>query len=101
MPTTEELKHVDFNAERDLNSHQAKQGRSRKSDSTVESGVDEMVDQRFSQPTSVKYGSGSTASGSDHRVILDERVVFVMTVTDSLGQISSKVLAARETDVKI
>ncbi|KAJ5694677.1 hypothetical protein N7536_005089 [Penicillium majusculum] len=72
MPTTEELKHVDFNAERDLNSHQAKQGRSRKSDSTVESGVDEMVDQRFSQPTSVKYGSGSTASGSDHRVILDE-----------------------------
>lgn len=38
----------------------------------VESGVDEMVDQRFSQPTSVKYGPGSTASGSDHRVILDE-----------------------------
>ncbi|CAI7649113.1 unnamed protein product [Penicillium palitans] len=72
MPTTEELKHVGFNAEKDLNSHQAKQGRSRKSDSTVESGVDEMVDQRFSQPTSVKYGPGSTASGSDHRVILDE-----------------------------
>lgn len=38
----------------------------------VESGVDEMVDQRFSQPTSVKYGAGSTASGSDHRVIIDE-----------------------------
>lgn len=35
MPTTEELKHVDFNAERDLNSHQAKQGRSRKSDSST------------------------------------------------------------------
>lgn len=38
----------------------------------IESSVDEMVDQRFSQPTSVKYGSDSTASGSDHRVILDE-----------------------------
>ncbi|KAJ5499941.1 hypothetical protein N7453_008992 [Penicillium expansum] len=72
MPTTEELKHVGLNAERDLNSHQAKQGRSKKSDSTIESGVDEMVDRRFSQPTSVKYGPGSTASASDHRVIPDE-----------------------------
>ncbi|EKV07549.1 hypothetical protein PDIG_63870 [Penicillium digitatum PHI26] len=72
MPTTEELNHVGISAERDLNSHQAKQGRSMKSDSTLESGVDEMVDQRFSQPTSVKYGPGSTASGSDHRVIPDE-----------------------------
>lgn len=38
----------------------------------IESGVDEMVDRRFSQPTSVKYGPGSTASASDHRVIPDE-----------------------------
>lgn len=38
----------------------------------VESGVDEMVDQRFSQPTSVKYGPGSTASGSDHRIIPED-----------------------------
>ncbi|KAJ5487314.1 hypothetical protein PENNAL_c0053G08555 [Penicillium nalgiovense] len=72
MPTTEELKHVGFNTERDLNSHQAKQGRSKKSDSTVESGVDEMVNQRFSEPTSVKYGPGSTAQDSDHRVIPEE-----------------------------
>ena len=35
MPTTEELKHVGFNTERDLNSHQAKQGRSKKSDSST------------------------------------------------------------------
>ena len=35
----------------------------------VESGVDEMVKQRFSEPTSVKYGPGSTAQDSDHRVI--------------------------------
>lgn len=38
----------------------------------VESGVDEMVDQRFSQPTSVNYGPGSTASGSDHRIIPED-----------------------------
>lgn len=38
----------------------------------VESGVDEMVDQRFSEPTSVKYGPGSTASGSDHRKIPED-----------------------------
>lgn len=38
----------------------------------LESGVDEMVDQRFSQPTGVKFGPGSTASGSDHRVIPED-----------------------------
>lgn len=38
----------------------------------VESGVDEMVNQRFSEPTSVKYGPGSTAQDSDHRVIPEE-----------------------------
>ncbi|CAI7598805.1 unnamed protein product [Penicillium glandicola] len=72
MPTTEELKHVALNAEKDLNSHQAKQGRAKKSDSTLESGVDEMVDQRFSQPTGVKYGPGSAASGSDRLVIPED-----------------------------
>lgn len=72
MPTTEELKQVAFNAEKDLNSYQAKQGLGKKSDSTLESGVDEMVDQRFSQSTGVKYGPGSTASGSDHRVIPED-----------------------------
>ncbi|KAJ5163417.1 uncharacterized protein N7500_005247 [Penicillium coprophilum] len=72
MPNTEELNKVAFDAERDLNSYQAKQGLGKKSDSTVESGVDEMVDQRFSQPTGVKYGPGSTASGSDHRVIPED-----------------------------
>ena len=35
MPTTEELKHVSLNAERDLNSHQAKQGSGKKSDSSM------------------------------------------------------------------
>ncbi|CDM33760.1 hypothetical protein DTO013E5_1523 [Penicillium roqueforti] len=72
MPTTEELKHVSLNAEKDLNSYQAKQGSGKKSDSTAESGVDEMVERRFPQPTSVKYGPGSAASGSDHRVIPED-----------------------------
>ncbi|KAJ5130954.1 uncharacterized protein N7515_006993, partial [Penicillium bovifimosum] len=72
MPTTEELKNVAFNAEKDLNTYQAKQGLGKKSDSTLESGVDEMVDQRFPQSTGVKYGPGSTASGSDHRVIPED-----------------------------
>jgi hypothetical protein len=38
----------------------------------VESGVDEMVNQRFSEPTSVKYGPGTTAQDSEHRVIPEE-----------------------------
>ncbi|KAJ5185183.1 hypothetical protein N7491_006946 [Penicillium cf. griseofulvum] len=72
MPRTEELNQLAFNAERDVNSYQTRQGIGRKSDSTVESGVDEMVDKRFSQPTSVKYGPGSTACDSDRRVIPEE-----------------------------
>lgn len=35
MPTTEELKHVSLNAEKDLNSYQAKQGSGKKSDSSM------------------------------------------------------------------
>jgi hypothetical protein len=38
----------------------------------LESGVDEMVDQRFPQSGGVKYGTGSTASGSDHRKIPED-----------------------------
>ncbi|KAJ5960234.1 uncharacterized protein N7479_007384 [Penicillium vulpinum] len=72
MPSTEELNQVTFNAERNLNSYEAKQGLGKKSDSTLESGVDEMVDQRFSQATGVKYGPGSAASGSDRRVIPED-----------------------------
>ncbi|KXG47043.1 uncharacterized protein PGRI_037890 [Penicillium griseofulvum] len=75
MPRTEELNRLAVNAERDVNSYQSRQGTGRKSDSTiqaVESGVDEMVDKRFSQPTSVKYGPGSTACDSDRRVIPEE-----------------------------
>ncbi|CAG8289720.1 unnamed protein product [Penicillium salamii] len=72
MPTVEELKQTAFNAEKDLNSYQAKQGLGKKSDSTLESGVDEMVEKKFEQPSGLKYGPGSTASGSDHRVIPED-----------------------------
>lgn len=37
-----------------------------------ESGVDEMVEKKFEQAASLKYGPGSTASGSDHRVIPED-----------------------------
>ncbi|KAJ5586949.1 uncharacterized protein N7459_002714 [Penicillium hispanicum] len=72
-PQFEDLRKAAFNAEKDLNSYQAKQGLGRKSDSTLESGVDEMVDQRFADAgAGVKYGSGATASGSDHRKVPED-----------------------------
>jgi hypothetical protein len=38
----------------------------------LESGVNEMVEKKFEEPTGVKYGPGSTASGSDHRKIPED-----------------------------
>jgi hypothetical protein len=51
----------------------------------LESGVDEMVEKKFSEPTygvkygplsepttGVKYGAGATASGSDHRKVPED-----------------------------
>lgn len=39
----------------------------------LESGVDEMVEKKFSEPTTgVKYGPGATASGSDHRKVPED-----------------------------
>ncbi|KAJ5748808.1 uncharacterized protein N7511_010504 [Penicillium nucicola] len=72
MAHVEDLKHAAFQAEKDLNSYQAKQGLGKKSDSTLESGVDEMAEKKFSESTSLKYGPGSTASGSDHRKIPED-----------------------------
>ncbi|KAJ5625878.1 hypothetical protein N7510_002187 [Penicillium lagena] len=89
MSESEHLRQA-HRAEKDLNSYQAKQGLGRKSDSSMlvsfppdanysltdlialESGVDEMVNQRFPQATTVKYGPGSTASGSDHRKVPED-----------------------------
>lgn len=31
-----------------------------------------MVEKKFEQPSGLKYGPGSTASGSDHRVIPED-----------------------------
>ncbi|RJE20733.1 hypothetical protein PHISCL_06928 [Aspergillus sclerotialis] len=59
-------------AEQDLNSYQAKQGLGHKSDSTLESGVDEMVDKRFNQETGVRAGRGAVPTGSDNRPIPEE-----------------------------
>ncbi|PLN84435.1 hypothetical protein BDW42DRAFT_162512 [Aspergillus taichungensis] len=59
-------------AERDLNSYQAKQGLGPKSDSTLESNVNEMVDKKFPQETSVKTGREAGATGSDRKPIPED-----------------------------
>ncbi|KAJ6005501.1 hypothetical protein N7451_003445 [Penicillium sp. IBT 35674x] len=69
----EDLRKTAYDAENDLNSYQAKQGLGKKSDSTQESGVDEMPEKRFADHgASVKYGPGATASGSDHRKVPED-----------------------------
>ncbi|OJD14578.1 hypothetical protein AJ78_05096 [Emergomyces pasteurianus Ep9510] len=62
-----------YQAERDLNTYQAKTGRGQEgvSDSAAESGVDANVEYKF-PGSQVKYGPGATASGSDHRIIPPE-----------------------------
>ncbi|KAF3893274.1 hypothetical protein GY631_3773 [Trichophyton interdigitale] len=62
-----------YQAEKDLNSYQAKTGRGGKniSDTAQETGVDAGVENKF-PGAEVRVGPGSTASGSDHRVIPPE-----------------------------
>ncbi|KAJ9294207.1 hypothetical protein DTO271G3_7069 [Paecilomyces variotii] len=59
-------------AEQDLNSYQAKQGIGRKSDSVLESGVNEQVDKQFNGAASAKYGVVASSSSGDHRKIPPE-----------------------------
>ncbi|OJJ86401.1 uncharacterized protein ASPGLDRAFT_23602 [Aspergillus glaucus CBS 516.65] len=59
-------------AEQDLNSYQAKQGLGPKSDSTLESGVNEFVDKKFPQETGVKTGRGAVPTGSDNKPIPED-----------------------------
>ncbi|KAJ6102140.1 hypothetical protein N7486_004567 [Penicillium sp. IBT 16267x] len=69
----EDLRNAAFGAQKDLNSYQAKQGLGKKSDSALESGVDEMANKRFDDTgAGLKYGPGATASGSDHRKIPED-----------------------------
>ncbi|OQE21038.1 hypothetical protein PENSTE_c012G01597 [Penicillium steckii] len=73
MPTFfEDNRRVAYEAEKNLNSYQAKQGLGAKSDSAQESGVNELVEKQFPEAGEVKYGPGATASGSDHRVIPED-----------------------------
>ncbi|PGH03026.1 hypothetical protein GX51_04344 [Blastomyces parvus] len=62
-----------YQAERDLNTYQAKTGRAKEgvSDTATESGVDAGVEYKF-PGSQVKYGPGATASGSDRRIIPPE-----------------------------
>ncbi|KAI4120626.1 MAG: hypothetical protein LQ338_006878 [Usnochroma carphineum] len=58
-------------AERDLNSHQAKHGGYNKSSSAVESGVDEGVTTKFPGST-VKTGSQASGAGDNREIPVDE-----------------------------
>ncbi|KLJ05627.1 hypothetical protein EMPG_09336 [Blastomyces silverae] len=62
-----------YQAERDLNTYQAKTGRAKEGPQNLaaESGVEASVEYKF-PGSQVKYGPGSTASGSDHRIIPPE-----------------------------
>ncbi|PLB46753.1 hypothetical protein P170DRAFT_511437 [Aspergillus steynii IBT 23096] len=64
--------HLAARAEQDLNSYQAKQGLGPKSDSTLESGVNEMVDKKFEQRTDVKTGRAAGATGSNRKPIPED-----------------------------
>ncbi|KAL3477649.1 hypothetical protein BJX99DRAFT_257249 [Aspergillus californicus] len=67
-----DARHMAARAEQDLNSYQAKQGLGPKSDSTLESGVDEMAERKF-ETAGVKYGGRDTVpSGSDRKPIPDD-----------------------------
>ncbi|ODM23864.1 hypothetical protein SI65_01454 [Aspergillus cristatus] len=56
----------------DLNSYQVKQGLGPKSDSTLESGVDEFVDKKFPQETGVRTGRVAGPTGSDKKPIPED-----------------------------
>ncbi|KUJ11820.1 uncharacterized protein LY89DRAFT_593649 [Mollisia scopiformis] len=58
-------------AERELNSHQAKQGGYNNSDSANESGVNEGVETRF-PGASVTYGSAASGAGDNREIPVEE-----------------------------
>ncbi|GAD98971.1 hypothetical protein Plec18167_003397 [Paecilomyces lecythidis] len=59
-------------AEQELNSYQAKQGLGRKSDSVLESGVNEQVDKQFGGNADAKYGEVASSSAGNRRKIPPE-----------------------------
>ncbi|KAL4899947.1 hypothetical protein BDW74DRAFT_162747 [Aspergillus multicolor] len=67
-----EANRIAARAEQDLNSYQAKQGLGPKSDSTLESGVNEFAGRKFDQPTGVRYGRDAVATGSDRKPINED-----------------------------
>ncbi|KAL2784434.1 hypothetical protein BJX66DRAFT_329989 [Aspergillus keveii] len=67
-----EANRISARAEQDLNSYQAKQGIGRQSDSTLESGVNEMAERKFPQATGVRYGREAVATGSDRKPIPED-----------------------------
>ncbi|KAL5332541.1 hypothetical protein BJX70DRAFT_383849 [Aspergillus crustosus] len=58
-------------AEKDLNSYEAKQGLGRQSDSTLESGVNENIERKF-EGAEVRYGREGLPTGSDRKPIPED-----------------------------
>ncbi|KAB8236315.1 hypothetical protein ETB97_008366 [Aspergillus alliaceus] len=59
-------------AEQDLNTYQAKQGLGPKSDSVLESNVDERADKKFREATGIKTGREAGATGSNRKPIPED-----------------------------
>ncbi|KAI9743898.1 MAG: hypothetical protein M1818_002632 [Claussenomyces sp. TS43310] len=61
-----------YQAEQDLNSHEAKTGKST-SDSATESGVDTSVESKFAaQGAKVTYGSAASGAGDNREIPVEE-----------------------------
>ncbi|KAF7589320.1 hypothetical protein BBP40_004473 [Aspergillus hancockii] len=59
-------------AEQDLNTYQAKQGLGPKSDSVLESNIDERADKKFREATGIKTGREAGATGSNRKPIPED-----------------------------
>ncbi|PIG85553.1 hypothetical protein AARAC_007741 [Aspergillus arachidicola] len=59
-------------AEQDLNSYQMKQGLGPKSDSVLESNIDERADKKFRESTGIKTGREAGATGSNRKPIPED-----------------------------
>lgn len=68
MPTSEEFRNIAAQAERDLNSYQAKTGAGRQSSGGDDAGVDTNVENKF-PGAKVQYGDDLTTSASYNRKI--------------------------------
>ncbi|KAE8152146.1 hypothetical protein BDV25DRAFT_151647 [Aspergillus avenaceus] len=83
MDDSEKLR-MAVRAEQDLNTYQAKQGLGKKSDSVLESNIDERADLKFREATGIKTGREAGATGSNRKPIPEDEG----GVRDSRGRLA-------------